>query len=73
MWQMVRTGGRWIGQRLRLGLDLRDAVSLLGLATLAAGLAAIDWRLALVVVGVLLLVLGNWTSIVGAFRRANHE
>lgn len=46
-------------------VDLSDAMVMLGLALLAGGLAAYDWRLALVVCGLILLVVG----LVGAMRR----
>lgn len=45
--------------------DLSDVVFLVGLVLLAIGLAAYDWRLALVVCGALLLILGLW----GTYRR----
>lgn len=42
-----------------------DLMIVLGLALLAGGLAAYDWRLALVVCGLVLLLLG----LAGAMRR----
>lgn len=39
-------------------VDLADLVVIIGLALLAGGLAAFDWRVAAVVVGLMLLVLG---------------
>lgn len=42
-----------------------DFLALLGLGLLAAGLAAYDWRLAAIVVGVLLLVVGVWSAVRG--------
>jgi type IV secretory pathway VirB2 component (pilin) len=42
-----------------------DLMIVLGLALLAGGLAAFDWRLAMVVCGLVLLLLG----LVGAIRR----
>lgn len=46
-------------------VDLADLVVIIGLAMMAAGLAAFDWRLAAVVIGLMLLVIG----LVGAARR----
>ena len=42
-----------------------DVLALLGLGLLATGLAAYDWRLAAIVVGVLLLVMGVWSAVRG--------
>jgi len=41
-------------------LDLADWMVILGLALLAGGLGAYDWRLALVVCGALLVMIGLW-------------
>ncbi len=41
-------------------LDLSDWMVIVGLVMLGAGLGAYDWRLALVVCGALLLVIGLW-------------
>lgn len=46
-------------------VDLADLVVVVGLALLAGGLAAFDWRVAMVSVGLVLLVLG----LAGAVRR----
>ena len=46
-------------------VDFSDLVVIIGLALLAGGLAAFDWRVAAVVVGLVMLVLG----LVGAVRR----
>lgn len=51
--------------RPRWSLDIGDAAALLGLVLLAIGLASYDWRLALIVVGILLLsaaVIGAWRA-----------
>ena len=45
-------------------IDVGDVVGVLGLGFIAGGLAAYDWRLALVVVGVILLGL----AVAGAWR-----
>lgn len=52
-------------RRGRERIDLADLVVMVGLALLAGGLGAYDWRLAAVVLGVLLVVLG----LAGAVRR----
>lgn len=39
-------------------IDVSDVLVIVGLAMLAGGLGAYDWRLALVVCGVILLVFG---------------
>lgn len=41
-------------------LDLADWMVILGLALLAGGLGGYDWRLALVVCGAVVLVIGLW-------------
>lgn len=41
-------------------VDLVDVMIVLGLVMIGAGLGAWDWRVALVVCGALLLVLGLW-------------
>lgn len=46
-------------------IDMSDVLVVLGLALLAGGLGAYDWRLALMVCGLVLLVLG----LAGAARR----
>lgn len=46
-------------------LDMSDLVGLVGLAMIAGGLAAYDWRLALVVVGTILLAI----VLAGAWRK----
>ena len=51
-------------ERRRWPFDLNDALAGLGLALLAVGLAGVDWRLAAIVVGGLLLL----ASTVGAWR-----
>jgi hypothetical protein len=43
-----------------MGIDLVDALIMIGLVMIGAGLGAYDWRLALVVCGFLLLALGVW-------------
>lgn len=48
-------------------IDLNDLAFFIGLALLAGGLGAYDWRLALVVCGTLLLIVGLW----GAYRRGH--
>lgn len=45
--------------------DVPDLLIIAGICLLCAGVAAYDWRLALVVCGVLLLAIGFY----GAFRR----
>lgn len=40
--------------------DVTDAMVMLGLAMVGAGLGGYDWRLALVVCGAVLLVIGLW-------------
>ena len=47
---------------MRTGVDLSDVMLVLGVILLGAGLAAYDWRLALVVLGVLLLIGGFVTA-----------
>lgn len=42
-----------------------DVLALLGLGLLAIGLAAYDWRLAAIVVGVLLLAVSMWSAMRG--------
>lgn len=46
-------------------VDVSDVLVVFGLALLAGGLGAYDWRLALVVCGLILLAVG----LVGAVRR----
>jgi hypothetical protein len=46
---------------VRTGVDLSDVMLVLGVILLGAGLAGYDWRLALVVLGALLLAGGLWT------------
>jgi len=41
-------------------IDLVDVIVFVGLGLLAGGLAAYDWRLALVVCGAVLLTIGLW-------------
>ena len=41
-------------------LDLSDWMVMVGLAMLAGGLGGYDWRLALVVCGAVVLVIGLW-------------
>ncbi len=48
----------------RSRIDLQDVLVVVGLAMLAGGLAAFDWRLALVVCGAVLLAVG----LTGAMR-----
>lgn len=43
-------------------IDLVDVMTVLGLLMIGAGLGAVDWRLALVVCGALLLVFGVWAG-----------
>lgn len=48
-----------------MDFDLVDGLIMVGLVMLGVGLGAYDWRLALVVIGVLLLLLGllaGWRS-----------
>lgn len=45
--------------------DLADAVVVIGLAMMGAGLGAFDWRVALVVLGLILAL----TGIMGTLRR----
>ena len=47
-------------------IDASDVMTIIGLALLCGGLAAFDWRLALVACGMVLLVLG----LAGALKRA---
>lgn len=47
-------------------LDGSDVLTILGLALLCGGLAAFDWRLALIACGLVLLFLG----LMGALKRA---
>lgn len=60
-------------RKLRQALDLRDLVNGLGLLALGAGLWGYDRRLALVVVGSLLLLASNWQSIRGLMRHGPRE
>lgn len=46
-------------------IDLADAVVVIGLAMMGAGLGAFDWRVALVVLGLILALIG----MAGALRR----
>lgn len=46
-------------------IDESDVMTICGLALLCGGLAAYDWRLALIVCGLILLVIG----LAGATRR----
>lgn len=48
-------------------IDLNDIVVLVGLAMLAAGVGAYDWRLALIVCGTILVSLG----VLGVYRRGH--
>lgn len=43
-------------------IDLADVLVAVGWVMLAAGLAGYDWRLALVVCGVVLLAVGLWSA-----------
>lgn len=45
-------------------IDANDVAFVLGLAMVAGGLGAYDWRLASVVCGAVLLIVGLW----GAYR-----
>lgn len=47
-------------------IDGSDVMTILGLALLCGGLAAFDWRLALIACGLVLLLLG----LAGALRRS---
>jgi hypothetical protein len=42
----------------RIDIDAFDLMTVIGLALLCGGLAAYDWRLALIACGLVLLVLG---------------
>ena len=46
-------------------IDLADAVVVIGLAMMGAGLGAFDWRVALVILGLILALIG----MAGALRR----
>lgn len=46
----------------RSRVDVRDVMVVVGFVLLAGGLGGYDWRLALVVCGVVLLVMGLWMA-----------
>lgn len=46
-------------------VDLSDALIVVGLAMLGGGLAAYDWRVALIVCGVILLAIGLFVVLRG--------
>ena len=46
-------------------IDLSSALVVIGLAALGAGIASYDWRLALIVLGALLFVIGGYAELRG--------
>lgn len=58
----------YVGAKLKSSLDLQNATLLVGLVCLGGGLAGYDWRLALVVVGSLLIAGASLGPILRAVR-----